>query len=100
MGPFTTVRNLGNSADDYSWSGVHSEIRRAFDLLADGQQLDKACEQYEFPPEEKPVFQRPPPKPAPTLRRSASQSGRANHEQGSGRSRKNNNRNQSAQRAG
>ncbi|KAI7226360.1 Nucleotidyltransferase [Hortaea werneckii] len=98
--PFTTVRNLGNSADDYSWSGVHSEIRRAFDLLADGQQLDKACEQYEFPPEEKPVFQRPPPKPAPTLRRSASQSGRANHEQSSGRSRKNNNRNQSAQRAG
>lgn len=98
--PFTVNRNLGNSADEYSWSGVHNEIRRAFDLLAAGQQLDKACEQYEFPPEEKPIFQRPPPKPAPTLRRSASQSGRSNHESGSARSRKNNNRNQSAQRAG
>ena len=98
--PFTMNRNLGNSADEYSWSGVHNEIRRAFDLLADGQQLDKCCEQYEFPQEEKPVFQRPPPRPAPTLRRSASQSGRPNHEPGSGRSRKGNNRNQSAQRAG
>jgi hypothetical protein len=103
--PFTINRNLGNSADEYSWSGVHSEIRRAFDLLADGQQLDKACEQYEFPPEEKrerePMFQKPAPRPAPTLRRSASQSGRSGHEGGgSGRSRKNNNRNQSSQRLG
>ncbi|KAK0977585.1 hypothetical protein LTS01_013050 [Friedmanniomyces endolithicus] len=99
--PFTVTRNLGNTADDYSWSGIHTEIRRAFELLADGQQLEKCCEQYEFPPEEnRPVFQRPPPKPAPTLRRSASQSGRPNQEPGSGRSRKNNTRNQSAQRAG
>lgn len=100
--PFTVNRNLGNSADEYAWHGVHSEIRRAFQLLADGQQLEKCCEQYEFPPEEKrePLFQKPPPKPAPTLRRSASQSGRSNHEQGSGRSRKSNNRNQSSQRSG
>ncbi|KAK1078810.1 hypothetical protein LTR33_006919 [Friedmanniomyces endolithicus] len=99
--PFTVTRNLGNTADDYSWSGIHTEIRRAFELLADGQQLEKCCEQYEFPPEEnRPVFQRPPPKPAPTLRRSASQSGRPNQEPGTGRSRKNNTRNQSAQRAG
>ncbi|KAK6390318.1 hypothetical protein LTR65_005693 [Meristemomyces frigidus] len=99
--PFTLNRNLGNSADEYSWSGVHSEIRRAFELLADGQQLEKCCEQYEFPHEEKPVFQRPPPKPAPTLRRSASQSGRSNNEPGLGRSRnKASNRNQSAQRSG
>ena len=97
--PFTVVRNLGNSADEYAWSGIHGEIRRAFDLLADGGQLEKCCEQYEFPPEEKPIFQRPPPKPKPTLTRSASQSGRPNHEQGGGRSRKNN-RNQSSQRAG
>jgi hypothetical protein len=47
--PFSTDRNLGNSADDYAWHGIHTEIRRAFDLLADGQQLDKACEQFEFP---------------------------------------------------
>jgi len=98
--PFTTNRNLGNSADDYAWHGIHTEIRRAFELLAEGGQLEKCCEQYEFPPEEKPIFQKPTPKPAPTLRRSASQSGRSNHEQGSGRSRKGNNRNQSAQRAG
>lgn len=99
--PFTTNRNLGNSADDYAWSGIHGEIRRAFHLLADGSQLEKACEQFEFPPEEKPVFQKPAPKPKPTLTRSASQSGRPNHEPGSGRSsRKNGNRNQSAQRAG
>ena len=99
--PFTTNRNLGNSADDYAWSGIHGEMRRAFDLLADGCQLEKCCEQYEFPPEEnRPIFQRPTPKPKPTLTRSASQSGRPNHEPGSGRSRKGGNRNQSAQRAG
>lgn len=98
--PFTTNRNLGNSADDYAWSGIHGEIRRAFELLADGCQLEKCCEQYEFPPEEKPIFQRPAPKPKPTLTRSASQSGRSHHEPGSGRSRKGGNRNQSTQRAG
>ena len=97
--PFTVIRNLGNSADDYAWSGIHGEIRRAFDLLADGCQLETCCEEFVFPPEEKPVFQRPPPKPKPTLTRSASQSGRPNHEPGSGRSRKGGNRNQSAQRA-
>jgi DNA polymerase sigma len=60
--PFNIERNLGNSADDYAWHGLHLEIRRAFDLLADGQQLDKACEQYEFPAEGKPnplLFQKP-----------------------------------------
>ncbi len=98
--PFTLVRNLGNSADDYAWSGIHGEIRRAFGLLADGCQLEKCCEEYEFPLEEKPIFQRPIPKPKPTLTRSASQSGRSTNEPGSGRSRKATNRNQSAQRAG
>ncbi|KAK5118372.1 hypothetical protein LTR62_002886 [Meristemomyces frigidus] len=98
--PFTVARNLGNSADEYSWSGVHQEIRRAFELLANGQQLEKCCEEYEFPREEKPVFQRPVQRPPPTLRRSASQSNRPNGEQSATRSRKNNNRNQSAQRAG
>ena len=59
--PFNVERNLGNSADDYAWRGIHLEIRRAFDLLANGQQLDKACEQFEFPAEEKPsaIFQKP-----------------------------------------
>ncbi|KAF2106915.1 hypothetical protein BDV96DRAFT_654249 [Lophiotrema nucula] len=57
--PFNTERNLGNSADDFAWRGIHLEIRRAFDLLADNQQLDKACEQYEYPLEEKTVFKKP-----------------------------------------
>jgi hypothetical protein len=59
--PFSTDRNLGNSADDYAWRGIHLEIRRAFDLLADGQQLEKACEQYEFPAQEQTssIFKKP-----------------------------------------
>lgn len=60
--PFNIERNLGNSADDYAWRGLHLEIRRAFELLADDQQLDKACEQFEFPAEGKPnplLFQKP-----------------------------------------
>ncbi|KAF2154809.1 hypothetical protein K461DRAFT_102537 [Myriangium duriaei CBS 260.36] len=74
--PFNTNRNLGNSADDYAFSGIHEEIRRAFDLIAAGK-LDECCTEYIFPPEEKPLFQRPAPKPKPILTRSASQSGRA-----------------------
>ncbi|KAF2477616.1 uncharacterized protein BDR25DRAFT_2497 [Lindgomyces ingoldianus] len=69
--PFNTDRNLGNSADEFAWRGIHLEIRRAFDLLADGGQLEKACEQYEFPPEEKVVFKKPTPAPKPTLTASA-----------------------------
>ncbi|EAT78831.2 hypothetical protein SNOG_13807 [Parastagonospora nodorum SN15] len=59
--PFSTDRNLGNSADDYAWRGIHLEIRRAFDLLADSQQLEKACEQYEFPAQEQSssIFKKP-----------------------------------------
>jgi Cid1 family poly A polymerase len=51
--PFNVTRNLGNSADDTAFRGIHLELRRAFDLLADGGQLEKCCEQYQFPPEEK-----------------------------------------------
>ncbi|QIX00836.1 hypothetical protein AMS68_006353 [Peltaster fructicola] len=99
--PFNTSRNLGNSADDYAWSGIHGEIRRAFDLLADDLQLEKCCEKFIFPPEEKSVFQRPAPKPKPTLTRSASQSGaRPNHDTHTTRSRKGSNRNQSSHRTG
>jgi hypothetical protein len=59
--PFSTDRNLGNSADDYAWRGIHLEIRRAFDLVADGQQLEKVCEQYEFPAQEQTssIFKKP-----------------------------------------
>ncbi|OCK77097.1 hypothetical protein K432DRAFT_418835 [Lepidopterella palustris CBS 459.81] len=74
--PFNTYRNLGNSADDFAFRGIHLEIRQAFDLLADGGQLEKACEQYEFPPEEKVVFKRPTPAPKPILTSSSPAAGR------------------------
>lgn len=74
--PFNTNRNLGNSADDYAFSGIHQEIRRAFDLISEGK-LEECCQEYVFPPEEKPLFQRPAPRPKPILTRSASQSGRS-----------------------
>jgi hypothetical protein len=65
--PFNTTRNLGNSADATAFRGIHLELRQAFDLLANGGQLEKACEQYQFPPEEKVIFKKPTPVPKPVL---------------------------------
>ncbi|KAF2995989.1 hypothetical protein E8E13_000289 [Curvularia kusanoi] len=87
--PFNIERNLGNSADDYAWRGLHLEIRRAFDLLADGQQLGKACELFQFPAEGKPnplLFQKPTSKKA-TITSSVpirSSRGGSNHRGGRG----------------
>lgn len=70
--PFNTNRNLGNTADDYAFRGLHLELRRAFDLIAEGK-LDECCEQYVYPKEEKaPTIQKPP-VARPVLLRSASQ---------------------------
>lgn len=74
--PFNTSRNLGNTADDTSFRGVHLEIRRAFDLLCQAK-LEECCEQYVFPEKEEKVFTRPAPQPKPILTRSHSQSGRS-----------------------
>ncbi|KAF9638738.1 PAP/25A-associated [Lasiodiplodia theobromae] len=74
--PFNVSRNLGNSADDYAFRGIHLEVRQAFDFLADGGQLGKVCEQFVFPKEERPTFQKPPPAPKPTLTHSTSPSRR------------------------
>ena len=74
--PFNTERNLGNTADDTSFRGVHLELRRAFDLIAKGK-LDECCEQYEFPAHEEKVWTRPTPQPRPILTRSQSQTGRS-----------------------
>jgi hypothetical protein len=76
--PFNTIRNLGNTADDTSFRGLHIELRRAFDLIADGK-LDECCETYEFPKEEvthftSNLFSRPAAAPRPVLVRSSSQS--------------------------
>ena len=73
--PFNTDRNLGNTADDNAFRGVHLELRRAFDLISQGK-LDECCEQYEFPAHEEKFWSKPVPQPRPILTRSQSQSGR------------------------
>ena len=74
--PFNTDRNLGNTADDISFRGVHLELRRAFDLVSQAK-LDECCEQFVFPPSEEKIWSKPPPQPRPVLTRSLSQSGRS-----------------------
>lgn len=49
--PFNTGRNLGNTADDTSFRGLHIELRRAFELISQAK-LQECCEQWNFPPEE------------------------------------------------
>ncbi|KAH6885272.1 hypothetical protein B0T10DRAFT_92083 [Thelonectria olida] len=84
--PFNTSRNLGNTADEYSFRGLHLELRRAFDLIS-GAKLEEACEQYVFPKEEERVWSRPAAQSRPVLVRSSSQThsgrgGRGNHRGG------------------
>jgi hypothetical protein len=76
--PFNTIRNLGNTADDTSFRGLHMELRRAFDLVAEAK-LDECCEEYVFPKEEERIWQKPAPAPRPILVRSSSQQ---QHQQG------------------
>lgn len=71
--PFNTDRNLGNTADDTSFRGIHLELRRAFDLVKEAKLAD-CLEQYEFPAAEERVWEKPAPKPPPVLSRSRSQS--------------------------
>ncbi|KAM0449715.1 hypothetical protein ACHAO4_007380 [Trichoderma viride] len=78
--PFNTSRNLGNTADEYSFRGLHMELRRAFDLISNAK-LEEACEQYVYPKEEERVWSRPATQPRPALLRSSSQT----HPSGSGR---------------
>ena len=90
--PFNTSRNLGNTADEYSFRGLHLEIRRAFDLLAKGK-FEEACETYVFPKEEEKVWSRPAPQPRPVLLRSASQTHSGRGGRGNHRGNRNNNNN-------
>lgn len=71
--PFNTERNLGNTADDISFRGVHLELRRAFDLISEAK-LDECLKQYEFPAIEEKFWEKPLPRPPPILSRSRSQS--------------------------
>lgn len=73
--PFNIERNLGNTADDISFRGLHLEIRRAFGLISDAN-LSECTEQYEYPAVEERIWEKPAPKPPPILSRSHSQSGR------------------------
>ncbi|KYK58118.1 hypothetical protein DCS_05131 [Drechmeria coniospora] len=92
--PFNVSRNLGNTADEYSFRGLHLELRRAFDLISEAK-LSEACDQYVYPKEEEKVWTRPPQQPRPVLVRSSSQShsgrgrgghrGRGNYHRGSSR---------------
>lgn len=69
--PFNTTRNLGNTADEYSFKGLHLELRRAFELISQAK-LTECCDQYVFPKEEERVFTQTR-KPQPILMRSSSQ---------------------------
>lgn len=64
--PFNTSRNLGNTADDTSFRGLHMELRRAFRLISEGK-FDECCEQYEYPQEEERVWERPAPQRRPII---------------------------------
>lgn len=71
--PFNVLRNLGNTADETSFRGLHIELRRAFDLVSSGK-LEECCEQFEFPKEERQQRDRKATTPKPAIIRSASQS--------------------------
>ena len=71
--PFNTERNLGNTADDTSFRGIHLELRRAFDLVKEAK-LTECLEQYIFPTTEERIWEKPAQKPPPVLSRSRSQS--------------------------
>jgi hypothetical protein len=91
--PFNVNRNLGNTADDFSFRGLHMELRRAFDLIS-AAKLAECCEKYEFPKEEERVWEKPPPSKKPTLTAShpPHRNGRGGHRGG----RHNNNHNRSS----
>ncbi|EEH17733.2 hypothetical protein PABG_00296 [Paracoccidioides brasiliensis Pb03] len=86
--PFNTSRNLGNTADDTSFRGLHMELRRAFNAVSEGN-FEECCEQYEYPPEEERNWERPPPQPRPILAPNPSISSRGGR--GGGRGGRHNN---------
>jgi hypothetical protein len=98
---FNTYRNLGNTADDFSFRGLHLELRRAFDLIAETK-LKECCEQYEYPKEEERIWERAPPTSRPAvLSRSTSQTrgGRGGGNGPRGRHNSHNRNGQSGRRA-
>ncbi|RVX69316.1 hypothetical protein B0A52_06910 [Exophiala mesophila] len=99
--PFNISRNLANTADDTSMRGIHLELRRAFDLLSQGQ-LDQCCEQFEHPqPQEdlKPSDIFVPPSSRPVITQQPTQPLRAPRNSGRGRHSSHANRNVSGRRS-
>ncbi|KAF3765173.1 hypothetical protein M406DRAFT_260437 [Cryphonectria parasitica EP155] len=97
--PFNRERNLGNTADDFSFRGLHLELRRAFDLVAKGR-LHECCEQFIFPkeePSENKGFVKPAPRPAIIRSSSQQQPGRGGRN-GGGRGNRNHLRNGNSNR--
>ena len=89
--PFNNLRNLGNTADEYSFKGLHLELRRAFESISEAN-LEECCAQYVFPKEEGRVFTQPPRKPQPVPMRSSNSArgGRGAPQRGGGRHSNNN----------
>ena len=75
--PFNTSWNLGKTADDTSFRGVHKELRRAFDFASQAD-LDSCCEQYVFPKEEPRSAAIPIQRPAQTVTVQPSRNSRGN----------------------
>ncbi|POS72623.1 PAP/25A associated domain family [Diaporthe helianthi] len=76
--PFNRERNLGNTADDWSFRGIHLELRRAFDLVAEAK-LEECCVQFVQPkeePTEPKLFTKPTSRPAIIRSSSQQNSGR------------------------
>lgn len=97
--PFNRERNLGNTADDTSFRGIHLELRRAFDLVSEAK-LDECCEQYVKPkevPAEPKLFTKPASRPAIIRSSSQQHSGRGGRN-GGGRGNRNHFRNGNSSR--
>lgn len=97
--PFNKVRNLGNTADEFSFRGLHMEMRRAFDLVAVAK-LEECCEQFVFPkqePTESRAYVKPLPRPAMLRSSSQQQPGRGGRN-GGGRGNRNHFRNGNSSR--
>ncbi|KUI60838.1 Poly(A) RNA polymerase cid13 [Cytospora mali] len=97
--PFNRERNLGNTADDTSFRGIHLELRRAFDLVSEAK-LEECCEQYVKPkevPADPKLFTKPAPRPAIIRSSSQQHSGRGGRN-GGGRGNRNHFRNGNSSR--
>jgi hypothetical protein len=81
--PFNISRNLGNTADNTSFRGIHLELRRAFDLVMEGK-LDSCAKEYEYPIEEEKIFERPAPVPRPVLTQTLPQAAKGGRQGGKG----------------